>query len=118
MTMKLPDDHYQPLCQTEHGHILHCPDCGGMLLCFGNAVIGLAKEDVLEFRRAIAVEKDTILYMGESTVGFAFSAAEVAELNTLLDEAECSLVFDGCRWGAVRRPTAFATKGGRPYARH
>jgi hypothetical protein len=116
--MKQSDDHYKPLCQTEHGHILHCPDCGGMLLRFGNAVIGLASEDVLAFRQAIAVEKDTILYMGESTVGFAFSAAEVAELNLLLDEAESLLVFQSRRWSAVRHATPLPYTEGRPYARH
>jgi hypothetical protein len=82
------NDQYELLCKVTRGAVLYCPDCGGMQLRFGNAVLGLTRDDLRAFRRAIAVEHETTLYIGETGAGFTFNTYELRMINQLLDMAE------------------------------
>jgi hypothetical protein len=86
---------------TPAGRLTRCSSCGALHLRFGNAVLNLDASDLSPLRvavensrrkergRSVRTDQRTIeLYIGESGVGFAFSRAEIAELEQLLDDAE------------------------------
>lgn len=118
------DDRYEPLFETDRGRVLHCDCCGGLQLHFGNAILGLNGTDFDPLRETIrALEEDAArppatgrprtgreratLFVGDTGIGFAFDAGELAELHRLLEGARLFLDLhaspDGWDDGTVPR---------------
>lgn len=90
----LPPGHLRPLCRSERGVVLGCPDCGALQLQFGNVVLALAPEDLdallatmAELEGADAAVPPPTIYLTENGFGVRFSRAEVREVRQLLDSA-------------------------------
>jgi len=87
-------DRHELLCYTEQGHVLRCVGCGGLRVQFRDVVLDLAPDDLETLRNAIAPVQDTVLYVGANRLRFSFTAAEVVELNRLLDRAHLILCLN------------------------
>jgi len=98
----LPAEHgpARPLVQTERGMIRRCTCCGGLELRFGNAILGLATEDLGAVHSALVEAElaagdgarsgdhdQVVLWLGNNTSGWVFDRSEAAELRRLLVRA-------------------------------
>jgi hypothetical protein len=102
--MLLPDHHdlrSELIASTSRGHATRCPCCGALHLRFGNAVLNLDASDLEQLVSAVrsihrkprsrtgSVDDAFMeLYFGNTGVGFAFDAREIAELEQLLIDVE------------------------------
>ena len=118
------DDRYRPLFETDRGCVLHCDCCGGLQLHFGNAILGLGAPDFDPLRETIrTLEQDAsewsakraaarggreraTIFVGETGIGFAFDADELAELHRLLEGARLFLDLQGSAGGSEDEPSS------------
>lgn len=82
--------------ETERGRVARCACCGGLEIRFGNAVLALADDDELTtvLDALVASElpgRGALLRLGDTGCGWAFDAAEVAELHRLVAGARLML---------------------------
>lgn len=97
------------IARTANGRAIRCRDCGALEVRFGNAIMRLDPEDLPSVIDAVAksprrsrrsagdtdaTSRGIELYIANTSVGFAFTAAEIVELKTLLRSAERALTAE------------------------
>jgi hypothetical protein len=114
------------LAITPDGEVARCDSCSALHLRFGNALLTFDQSDLRTLRDAVLASRDRPvrrsttnperpieLYVGESGAGFAFSLAEMAELDQLLAiteaaTADLSTIPEPIRRRIARKPNVGA----------
>ena len=103
-----PERSRATIFETERGTVRQCPGCQGLELRFGNAILGLAADE-LEIVRTTLVEAElsaggslhhngrpaVVLTLGDSASGWVFDRAETVELHRLIAGASLLLEVAG-----------------------